>query len=245
MVLSLPLRGLPILDGVFRAMVVAGVAGGAVAVPFRSAVLQRDVLQRADFHAFAAGDAGIGSEERLVGDPLVEALPDGVGLEPREDAAPHLRCTLPFGNVLNDSGKVRLGVLDFTGRLLGLVDAHARHVDVRVRHLEAEVGVQWQTDFLQFLPEHAVGIAAVVAAGRRYPHVGGLPAEVQLFHEIQHQLWRAPRVDGEDESQALPVAQLIVKLAVSFLLWNKQQPFIQCLSNALGNKPAVPAARKV
>ena len=71
-------------------MVVAGVAGSAVTVPFRATVLQGDILQRADFHTFAAGDAGVGGEEWLVGDPLVEALPDDVGLEPREDAAPHL-----------------------------------------------------------------------------------------------------------------------------------------------------------
>ena len=71
-------------------MVETGVAVGAVAVPFRATLLQGDVLQRADFHALAAGDAGICAEERLVGDPLVEALPDDVGLEPREDAAPHL-----------------------------------------------------------------------------------------------------------------------------------------------------------
>lgn len=199
-VLSFPLRGLPVLDGVLRAVVVAGVAGGAVVVPFRAAVLQRDVLQRADFHALAAGDAGICAEERLVGDPLVEALPDDVGLEPREDATPHLRGTLSFGNALDNSGKVRLCVLDFAGRFLGLVDAHARHVNVGVRHLEAEVGLQWQTDFLQLLPEHAVGISAVVAAGHRHPHVRGLPVEVQLFHEIQHQLRRTPGVDGEDET---------------------------------------------
>ena len=89
-VLSLPLRGLPVLDGVFRAVVVAGIAGGAVAVPFRTTVLQCDILQRADFHALAAGNAGISGEEWLVGDPLVKALSNDVGLEPREDAALHL-----------------------------------------------------------------------------------------------------------------------------------------------------------
>ena len=36
-----------ILNGMFRAVVIAGVAGVAVAVPFRTAVFKRDVLQRA------------------------------------------------------------------------------------------------------------------------------------------------------------------------------------------------------
>jgi hypothetical protein len=66
MILPFPFRGLPVLDGVFRAMVVAGVAGGAVAVPFRATIFQCNVLQRADFHTLAAGNAGFGGEERLV-----------------------------------------------------------------------------------------------------------------------------------------------------------------------------------
>ena len=121
-------------------MVEAGVAIGAVTVPFRATVLQGDVLQRADTHALAARDAGIGTAERFVGDPLVEAFPDDVGLEAREDAPPHLRHGLPFGDVGYDLRQMRLGLLDLTLCHLGLVDAEARHVDVSVGHLEAEVG---------------------------------------------------------------------------------------------------------
>jgi len=60
------------VDGVFGAVVEAGVAVSAIAVPLRTTVFQADVLQRAHVHALAAGDACIGAAEGFVGDPLVE-----------------------------------------------------------------------------------------------------------------------------------------------------------------------------
>ena len=72
------------LHGVFGTVVVAGVAVGAVAVPVRTAVFHSDVVQRTHAGAFAARDAVVGAEERLVGHPAVEAFADDVGLEPRE-----------------------------------------------------------------------------------------------------------------------------------------------------------------
>ena len=53
-ILPLPDTRLAVLDGVLRAVVEAGVAVGAIAVPFRATVFQGDVLQRTDIHALAA-----------------------------------------------------------------------------------------------------------------------------------------------------------------------------------------------
>ena len=66
-----------------RAVVVAGVAGVAVAVPMRVAVFHRDVLHRAHLGAQSARDAAVVGEKRLVGCPFPEALAYDVALETR------------------------------------------------------------------------------------------------------------------------------------------------------------------
>ena len=76
-VLSLSLCRLSVLDGVGRTIVVAGHTYRAVAVPFRMAVLQSDVLQGTDFHALATTDTFFGS--------VVFAVIGGVFVESRID----------------------------------------------------------------------------------------------------------------------------------------------------------------
>ncbi len=198
--MPLPDTRLAVLDGVFRTVVETGVAVGAMAVPFRTAVLQGDVLQRADTHAFTARNAVVGAAERLVGNPLVEAFPDDVGLETREDATSHLCHGFPLGDGCDDLRQVCFGLLDFTFCYFWLVGAHARHVDVGVWHLEAEVSVQCQPDFRQLLSENLFRHSAVVAAGDRYPHVGGRLREFQFLYKFQYEMRRLPRINREDET---------------------------------------------
>ena len=72
-ILTFASRLFTILDGVFRTMMVAGVAGVAVAVPMRMTVFHGDVLQRANLGAQTARDAVVVGKKRLVGSPFVEA----------------------------------------------------------------------------------------------------------------------------------------------------------------------------
>jgi len=241
-ILPLPDACLAVLDGVLRTVVEAGIAVGAVAVPLRAAVLQGDVLQRAHAHALAARDAGVGAAERLVGDPLVEAFPDDVGFEAREDATPHLRHGFSFGDVGDDLRQMRLGLLDFALRHLGLVGAHARHVDVGVGHLETEDSVQWQPGSLKLLAEDLFRHAAVVAAGDRHPHVGRLGGESEFTYKPRNEMRRPPRVYGEDKAYTLAFRKGVFETFLALGFWNENQLIAKYLRNAFGNKAAVTAS---
>ena len=244
-ILPLPDTRLAVLDGVLRAVVEAGIAVSAVTVPFRATVLQGDVLQRADTHTLAARDAGVGAAERLVGDPLVEAFPDDVGLEARKDAPPHLRHGLPFGDVGDNFRQMRLGHLDLTLCHLRLVDAEARHVDVGVGHLEAVVGVQRQSDFRQLLTENLFRHPAVVAAGDRHPHVGWRLRKLQLLRKLQYEVRRLPRVNREDESHPLAFRKGVFETVFALGFGNENELVIKRLRDVFGNKTAVAATREV
>lgn len=83
MILSFPFCLFSVLDGVFRAIMIAGVAGVTMAVPMWAAIFNCDVLQRAHLSAHAARDAGVGGKKRLVGCPFVESAADDIALESR------------------------------------------------------------------------------------------------------------------------------------------------------------------
>ena len=233
-----------VLDGVLRAVVEAGVAVGAVAVPFRATLLQGDVLQWAYFHALAAGDAVVGAAERLVGDPLVEAFPDDVGLEAREDAPPHLRHGLPLDDVADDFRQMCLGFLDFALRHLWLVGAHAGHVDVGVGHLEAVIGVQRPSDFRKLLAENLFRHPAVVAAGDRHPYVGGRLRKLQFLHKLHHEMWRLPRINREDETHPLAFRKSVFETVFALGFRDENERLVNRLCDAFCNELAVCRNRK-
>lgn len=76
--MSFPFSFVAEMDGVSGAVVVAGIAVGAVSVPVRATVFQGDVMQRAYFRAEAAGGAVIGGMKRAVAHPFVERFANGV-----------------------------------------------------------------------------------------------------------------------------------------------------------------------
>ena len=118
-ILSLAFSGFAILDGIHRAVVIAGHAHRAVAVPFRMAVLQGDVFQGTALHALAAMDAGLGGAVlAVVGGVFVEALVDQVALQPGEPTYCHLRKMLPLEQPRSIFGQRGLGGFDLAFVLL-------------------------------------------------------------------------------------------------------------------------------
>ena len=75
MVLPLPARYAAELDGILRAVVVARLAMGAMSVPARTAILNRDILQWAHLRTPAARHTGVRRPVLLVRHPLVKANP--------------------------------------------------------------------------------------------------------------------------------------------------------------------------
>ena len=110
MVLPFAAGGAAKLDGVLRAIVVAGLAMCAMSVPTGMAVHQGDVLQGADAGAKPAAHTSIGGKVLLVRDPLVEALADGVGLEPWHGAALQVHPGATLFDGLHQLGKADFGL---------------------------------------------------------------------------------------------------------------------------------------
>ena len=91
-ILPLAYRGLAVLDGIDRTMVVTAHAHCAVAVPFRATVFQSDVLQRTDFHAFAAVDALVRRQILfVVGGQTVETRINHMRFQPCRATLGHFR----------------------------------------------------------------------------------------------------------------------------------------------------------
>ena len=116
-------------------MVVAGHAHRAVSVPLGMPVLQGDVLQRTDFHAFAAADAFFGETVfAVVGGGTVETRIHYIALQPGERPYDDLGETLLVGQTWQQARQIGIGFYDFTlGVLLG-VEFETGHSDVGLRH---------------------------------------------------------------------------------------------------------------
>ena len=86
-----------VLDGFLGAMANAGHAVGTVLSPNGSAVLQRDVLQRAYLRALAAGDARVGHIKAICFEvKAIKSAVDRTAFEPVEQPCAALRqCFAP------------------------------------------------------------------------------------------------------------------------------------------------------
>ena len=175
----------------------------------------------------------------------MERFTDDIGLEVRENASPHFRHGLASFNILDYLRQMRLGPCNLALRLLGLVGAHACHVDVGVGHYEAVVGMHWQSNLGKLLSENLFRNSAVVATGDGHPYIAGRFREFQLLHEFHHELWRTPGVDGEDEAHSFVFRKGIVKMPFPLGFRNENELLVKGLCDAFCNKAAVAATGKV
>ena len=144
MVLSFPLRGFAVLDGVHRTMMVAGHAHCAVAVPFRTTFFKNDVLQRTNLHAFAAVDALVGGVVLpVVGGVFVEAGINDMAFHPGKTTHGDVGETLPVDQSREVVHQGLFCGLDFLLGSFFRVELESGHPDIGFRHGQAETGRQF------------------------------------------------------------------------------------------------------
>lgn len=171
-VLSLPLRSLPILNGIHRAMVITAHAHGAVPVPLGATCLQSDVLQRASFNAFAAADAFVGGAVlAVVSSELVETLVDDNALRPGKTAHLDFGEAFPVAKPWYVPGHHSVGSFNFfPGVLLG-VELEPGHADIGLGHDQVEASRQGPAFFFNGFAENLLGKAALIAASASKIHI--------------------------------------------------------------------------
>ena len=199
MISGFPDALLAVLNSLRRAMADTRHAVGAIAAPDRSAVLNGDVVGRAEADTLAAAGAGIAGRKRLRFDE--EGIKDWVHWAAHEavvevmtrrrecltgrdnrDCAVNVR--LRLGN--NLPRLLRLGRVEHGNVILG-------HDDLRCPHIGE----------LFFPTKRMVifgGIADLTAAGHDEPRLPG-PKELRPAQPVLHQTGDAPGVGGCDDHQ--------------------------------------------
>ena len=190
-----------VLDGFRRAVTDTGHAVGAVAAPDGLAVLNGDIVRRAERGALPAADAGVAGGESLCLD--AERIEDRVHRAAHK-AVVKIIAGRREGLIRRDGGdhtvNIRLRPGHDLPRLVGLGRVEHgnvifRHDDLRRAHI-AEL-------FLPAEPEVILcRIADLAAAGHDKPCLL-CAGKVRFCQPIPHNARNAPRVSGRDDNQAL------------------------------------------
>ena len=205
---AFPLRRLPVFDGTRRAAMHARQAAHAGVAPARTAIIrQGDIPRGADPRAQAARHAGARRPE-LPAPPHQEAeeqRADEVRLQPRRGAPLVQRGGgPPLPHAPDDFAEPPRRCAQLGGRHRVGIHVEARQQDVRVRHLDGKGARERYAPPGQGPPHEPVGTAAIVAADADEVHLLPVVAlQRQPPDEALRQHGRSPRVDGEDEEDAL------------------------------------------
>lgn len=233
---------LTVLNGLRRTMTDTRHAVGAVAVPNRPAVLNGNVVGRAEPDTLAAAGAGIAGRKRLRFDK--ERIEDRIHRAAHEAVikviAGHRECLvsrdgrdcavnvrLRLGN--NLPCLLRLGRVEHGNVILG-------HDNLRCLHIGE----------LFFPTKRMVifgGIADLTAAGHDEPRLLG-PGELCPAQPVLHQTGDAPGVGGCDDHQALICLDRRGVLRFDAVV-HAEKLVIQSFCNALGNVPAVAGTAEI
>ena len=143
------------MDGVVRAVMVAGHTVGTVAVPKWTKTLfytllrigivasHRYVAQRTDFSAQAARDATVVYRKLLVGNQqAIEQSIGNVGVEARHLATDHINNLLALLDSLCHHRQTLTDGIDFATLILRSVKTESREVDIRLGHHKREGGIK-------------------------------------------------------------------------------------------------------
>lgn len=190
-----------VLNGLCRTMADTRHAVGAVAVPDRSAVLNGNVVGRAEPDTLAAAGAGVARRERICFDE--ERIKDWVYRAAHEAvvkvAAGRREC-LTGRNGGDCAVNVRLRLGDDLPRLLRL--GRVEHGNVILGHdnlRRTHIGkLLFPTDCMVVFG----GVADLTAAGHDEPRLFG-PRKLRPAKPALHQAGDAPGVGGCDDHQAL------------------------------------------
>ena len=243
MVLPFPARYAAELDGILRAVVVARLAMGAMSVPARTAILNRDILQWAHLRTPAARHTGVRRPVLLVRHPLVKANPHHKCLQPRRTTSVQIRHPLSRRYPSRHLPHPSLGLFQLPLHHIGLIHIHKRHIHIRVRHRHTEGGIQLHTRRLQRFAKHLVGQPGIVAIRDEHIHIRRHALQPQPADEIQHQLRRPPRIDGEHKPHTLVRPDGIVRFALTRRLRDINQLVTRRLRHLLRHMPAIAATR--
>ncbi len=198
------------VDGVLRAVVVAGHAADALVLPLGSAVDDLDVENGTGVLAYATAHAAVEHSERTVGDK--EALEQGshwVRLEPGHGAFGESLLGGTTADGVGYLGQQLAGGVYLASFAFGGVELEAGQVDIGLGHDDAVCRRECEASAGQYLG-HDVGCASHIVAGSTY-HI--YIARTVLHHEVLHELphygrW-CPRIDGKDQAHGFVGGKLI------------------------------------
>ena len=140
-----------------RAAVVAGIAGGAVAIPFWPSALHPDILQRAYLGAESAACASLCNIKLSVCNQKgIEERADNIALKKGVAAHSHSGAGEPLRYALRYMRQLCLSGLNFGFGTLRAIQLHWLKVYVGLRHLQAEGGIQAQVQLAQCLAEYSL-----------------------------------------------------------------------------------------
>lgn len=214
------------VDGVLRAVMVAGHAVGAVAVPYGTesgsegsfgvgvVARKRDVMERADFFAEAARDAGFGDMEFAVGDKeTVEERIDDIAVESRHFAPNDIDDSFTLLDFLDHPRKTLIEVGELALHAFGGVEVETREVDIRLGHDKREGSVEVPSFATEEFVEALGGASHIVTASagkvdkRGCVLLGRRTCDGQTLDVFAYQSGDSPGIDRADDAEGFAVTK--------------------------------------
>ena len=204
------------MDGVVRAVMVAGHTVGTVAVPKRTKTLfytllrigivasHRYVAQRTDLSAQAARDATVVYRKLLVGNQqAIEQCIGNVGVEARHLATDHINNLLALLDTLCHHRQTLTDGIDFATLILRSVKTESREVDIRLGHHKREGGIKVKTFCFQRFSEPFRRAPNIVATGAGKVAIGGFGIDCQPTYIVRHHAGHRPSIYRTHHSKRL------------------------------------------
>lgn len=231
------------MDGILRAVVVAGHAVGAVAVPSGMSVFHCDIVEGTGTLAEATGDAAVVDMELAVGNQeTVEQGIRDVGVKPWHLAPHHIEAFVATKDALCHFWKQLLYTVDFALFTACVVELEGFEVDVCLWHDERVCKMEGPTQVGSELGKPFSCSAHIVATGAGQIEICRRMIDCESFEIGFHHTGHSPGVDRAYNSERLVGSELERRLRIGHV--HTHQIVVGEIGQLLGNEFAVSTARE-